>query len=65
MKQERRRLAHIHTQRNQCVQAMESIVFVSGFEGGVYVLDDFLDHGLCVWVVRLLPGDLMFGLMLS
>lgn len=40
-------------------------MFVPGFEGGVYVLDDFVDHRLRVWVVRLLPGDLLFGLVLS
>lgn len=40
-------------------------MFIPGFEGGVYVLDDFVDHGLCVWVVWLPPGDLLFGLMLS
>ncbi len=27
-------------------------MFVSGFEGGVYVLEDFVDHGLCVCVHR-------------
>lgn len=31
---------------------MESKVYVSGFEGGVYVLDDFVDHRFCVWVAR-------------
>ncbi len=58
----------MRTQRNRewvCSVYMESLVFVPGFEGGVYVLDDFVDHGLCVWVVRLLPGDLLFGLVLS
>jgi len=63
MNQERRGLANIRTQRNRkWVRSvyMESLVFVSGFEGGVYVLEDFVDHRLWVWVVRLLHGDLFF-----
>lgn len=40
-------------------------MFVPGFEGGVYVLEEFVDHGLCVWVVRLLHGDLLFDLVRS
>jgi len=29
-----------------CSVYMESVVFVPGFEEGVYVLDDFVDHGV-------------------
>lgn len=51
---------YTYPEKPVCSVYMESVVFVPGFEEGVYVFDDFVDHGLCLGFTAAARGSFVW-----